>query len=38
VQVRGKGGAPEDLILQDRPLLLAVVLWGVAAIGILYLS
>ncbi len=37
VQVKGKGGTPEDLILQDRPLLLAVVLWVMAAAGILYL-
>ena len=37
VQVKGQGGAPEDLILQDRPLLLVVLLWGVTAIGILYL-
>jgi 4-hydroxybenzoate polyprenyltransferase len=37
VQVQGQGGAPEDLILRDKPLLLAVVLWGMAAIAILYL-
>jgi hypothetical protein len=37
VQVKGQGGAPEDLILRDKPLLLAVVLWGMAAIAILYL-
>jgi len=36
VQVKGKGGTPEDLILEDRPLLLAIVLWGLAAIVILY--
>jgi len=36
IHVKGKGGAPEDLILQDRPFLLTVVLWGVAVIVILY--
>ena len=36
VQVKGEGGAPEDLILEDRPLLLSVVLWGLAAVLILY--
>jgi hypothetical protein len=36
VQVKGEGGAPEDLILDDKPLLFAIVLWGLAAIAILY--
>jgi len=36
VQVKGKGGTPEDLILKDRPLLLAIILWGLVAIVILY--
>lgn len=36
VQVRGKGGTPEDLILKDKPLLLAIILWGLVAIVILY--
>jgi 4-hydroxybenzoate polyprenyltransferase len=36
VQVKGEGGTPEDLILEDRPLLLSVVLWGLAAVLILY--
>ncbi len=30
------GGAPEDLLFRDRPLLLSVVLWAVLAVGILY--
>ncbi len=30
------GGAPEDLLFRDRPLLVAVVLWAVLAVGILY--
>jgi 4-hydroxybenzoate polyprenyltransferase len=30
------GGAPEDLLFRDRPLLLAVVLWAVLAVTTLY--
>lgn len=30
------GGAPEELLLRDRPLLLSVVLWGVVSVAILY--
>jgi 4-hydroxybenzoate polyprenyltransferase len=37
VRVKGEGGTPEDLILEDRPLLLASVLWGLTATTILYL-
>ena len=36
IQVEAAGGAPDDLILTDRPLLATVVLWGLSAIGILY--
>lgn len=36
IHVRGEGGTPEDIILRDRPLQLAVVLWGLVAIIILY--
>jgi 4-hydroxybenzoate polyprenyltransferase len=36
VQVKGKGGAPEDLILEDKPLLLAIALWGLVAIALMY--
>lgn len=36
VHIKGEGGEPEDLLLKDRPLLLAVVLWGLAVIIILY--
>ena len=32
------GGAPEDALLQDRPLLVAVLLWIIACIFILYLG
>ena len=37
VQVKGEGGTPEDLILEDKPLLLVIGLWGLTAIVILYL-
>jgi 4-hydroxybenzoate polyprenyltransferase len=32
------GGAPEELLFRDRPLLLSVVVWGVLAVAILYLG
>ena len=32
------GGAPEDLLFRDRPLLASVVLWAVMAVGILYIG
>ncbi|WP_322816841.1 decaprenyl-phosphate phosphoribosyltransferase [Chloroflexus sp.] len=31
------GGAPEDLVLQDRPLALSIVLWGITVLGVLVL-
>ncbi|MBC7231652.1 MAG: decaprenyl-phosphate phosphoribosyltransferase [Chloroflexi bacterium] len=36
VHIKGEGGEPEDLLLKDRPLLLTVVLWGLAVIIVLY--
>lgn len=36
IHVRGEGGAPEEVILKDRPLQAAVVLWGIAIVIILY--
>ena len=38
VQVQNAGGAPDELLLSDRPLLATVALWGVAAVAILYLG
>jgi 4-hydroxybenzoate polyprenyltransferase len=32
------GGAPEELLFRDRPLLLAVVLWALLAVALLYVS
>jgi len=36
VQVKNEGGAPEELVLKDRPLQVTVGLWGLMAIVILY--
>lgn len=36
VYVRDEGGAPEQLLLTDRPLLVSVLLWGVAVVAVLY--
>lgn len=36
IHVENAGGAPDELILTDRPLLLTLLLWGLLAIGLLY--
>jgi 4-hydroxybenzoate polyprenyltransferase len=36
VHLKGVGGAPEDVILRDRPLLIVVLLWVATAAAILY--
>ncbi len=36
IQVRHAGGAPEDALMTDHPLQLAVVLWGICVFIILY--
>lgn len=36
IQLKHSGGAPEDVILSDRPLQLTVVLWGIAVLLIFY--
>lgn len=33
---RDGGGNPDELLLQDRPLLITIALWGVTAVGVLY--
>ena len=38
IQVRGEGGAPEEIALGDKHLILDVGLWGLLSAGILYLS
>ncbi|MCL5947000.1 MAG: decaprenyl-phosphate phosphoribosyltransferase [Chloroflexi bacterium] len=32
------GGNPDELLLQDRPLLIAIILWAVTAISVLYFA
>ncbi|MDQ7028446.1 MAG: decaprenyl-phosphate phosphoribosyltransferase [Ardenticatenia bacterium] len=34
---RNAGGAPEEVLFQDRPLLAAIVVWGIMVVSILYL-
>lgn len=36
VHQRGGGGAPEQLVLEDKPLLATVFLWGLTSVGLLY--
>jgi 4-hydroxybenzoate polyprenyltransferase len=36
VHKKGQGGSPEEMILRDRPLFFAVILWVAAVIAILY--
>ncbi|MCS6844531.1 MAG: decaprenyl-phosphate phosphoribosyltransferase [Caldilineales bacterium] len=36
IHVKGEGGAPDELVFQDRPLLLTGVLWVAAVILVLY--
>ena len=38
IHVKGEGGAPEDLLLEDWPLLGTVALWALSAVFVLYLS
>lgn len=37
IQIKQGGGAPEEVVLSDRPLQATVLLWGVAVITIFYL-
>lgn len=36
VHQKEKGGSPTDILLTDRPLLLAVGLWALTIVGIVY--
>ena len=38
VNVRGEGGAPEEVLLRDPGIAICVALWGAACVAILYLS
>jgi 4-hydroxybenzoate polyprenyltransferase len=37
IQIKNEGGAPEDLLLSDRPLQLTIVLWGIAILLVFYI-
>jgi 4-hydroxybenzoate polyprenyltransferase len=37
VQMENSGGAPEELVLSDRPLQVSLGLWGLSAMSILYI-
>jgi 4-hydroxybenzoate polyprenyltransferase len=37
IHVQGEGGAPEEILLNDRPFLASVTLWGVLVVILLYL-
>jgi 4-hydroxybenzoate polyprenyltransferase len=38
IRAKGMGGAPEEIVLSDRPLQLAIALWALSAVAVLYLS
>lgn len=38
LQVKGEGGAPEEIILKDRPLQATFLLWSIAAIAVIYIG
>jgi len=38
LQVQNTGGAPEDLVLSDRPLEISIALWGLAVLIVFYIS
>jgi 4-hydroxybenzoate polyprenyltransferase len=37
IHVKGEGSAPDEVLFRDRPLLAAIVLWGITFVFILYL-
>ncbi len=37
IHVKGVGGEPEEIILTDRPLQVAILLWGLSVVIVLYL-
>ncbi len=38
IHVEGKGSAPDEVLLEDAPLLGAILLWGLSVLVALYLS
>jgi hypothetical protein len=37
VHQNGKGGSPEEMLLNDKPLLVDILLWIMAIVAILYI-
>jgi 4-hydroxybenzoate polyprenyltransferase len=38
IHVKGMGGAPEEIVLSDRPLQVTILLWGLGVVLVMYLS
>lgn len=38
IEVKHAGGAPEEILLSDRPFQIAMILWGAAVLAIFYLT
>ena len=38
IHIKGEGGAPDELVLTDRPMQITFALWGLSALLILYFS
>ncbi len=36
IHIKNKGGSPEEILLEDLPLLIDIVLWGITVVAILY--
>ena len=36
IHVKGQGGAPEEILLSDRPFIASVCLWGASVFAIFY--
>jgi hypothetical protein len=36
IHVEDEGGAPEELLFSDRPLMATLILWALSAVAILY--
>lgn len=36
VHVKNEGGSPEEMVLRDKPLFIAILVWGLTSVGILY--
>ncbi len=37
IQVKHAGGVPEDILLSDRPMQIAILLWGLTVLAVFYL-